>query len=211
METNITDISKRSISRLKNTGIYDKNGIEIREFDSVKGCMCIGLVVFDGDRFFNSVFNCEMTITEGDEVLRRPMLINIIKFDITAATKSRNQLASDILKVVLGECQTRNDFTDEFVIRYCREIIKGNTETMKFGESAKLSRENELLRSYLPKEVSKVELEVYAGQISGEIKAAQSDKHAIGVLVKYVKSLGLLASGDAAKEVVSPIRNVSHS
>jgi hypothetical protein len=139
------------------------------------------------------------------------MLIDVIKANIISATKMRNQLASDILKVVLGECQTRNNFTDEFVIRYCREIIKGNTETMKFGESAKLSRENELLRSYLPKEVSKVELEVYAGRISEEIKAAQSDKHAIGVLVKYVKSLGLLASGDVAKEVVSSIRNVSHS
>ena len=81
------------------------------------------------------------------------MLIDVIKANIISATKMRNQLASDILKVVLGECQTRNDFTDDFIIRYCREIVKGNTETMKFGESAKLSRENELLRSYLPKEV----------------------------------------------------------
>ena len=139
------------------------------------------------------------------------MLIDTIKADITTATRMRNQLASDILKVVLGECQTRNDFTDDFIIRYCREIVKGNTETMKFGESAKLSRENELLRSYLPKEVSKEELEVYAGQISGEIKAAQSDKHAIGVLIKYVKSLGLLASGDVAKEVILPIRKEQNS
>jgi hypothetical protein len=78
---------------------------------------------------------------------------------------------------------------------------------MKFGESAKLSRENELLRSYLPKEVSKVELEVYAGRISEEIKAAKSDKHAIGVLVKYVKSLGLIANGEVSKEVIAPLRN----
>lgn len=139
------------------------------------------------------------------------MLIDTIKADITTATRMRNQLASDILKVVLGECQTKNNFSDDFIIKYCRDIVKGNTETMKFGESVKLSRENELLRSYLPNELSKEELEVYAGQISGEIKAAQSDKHAIGVLIKYVKSLGLLASGDAAKELVSSIRNVSHS
>ena len=139
------------------------------------------------------------------------MLIDTIKADITTATRMRNQLASDILKVVLGECQTKNNFSDDFIIKYCRDIVKGNTETMKFGDSVKLSRENELLRSYLPNELSKEELEVYAGQISGEIKAAQSDKHAIGVLIKYVKSLGLLASGDAVKELVSSIRNVSHS
>ena len=152
-----------------------------------------------------------MDSVQKDSTGRIPVLIDVIKANIISATKMRNQLASDILKVVLGECQTRNDFTDDFIIRYCREIIKGNTETMKFGESAKLSRENELLRSYLPKEVNKVELEVYAGRIAEEIKAAKSDKHAIGVLVKYVKSLGLLASGDAAKELVSSIRNVSHS
>lgn len=139
------------------------------------------------------------------------MLIDVIKADITTATRMRNQIASDILKVVLGECQTKNNFTDDFIVRYCREIVKGNTETMKFGESVKLSRENELLRSYLPKEVSKEELIVYAGQISGEIKAAQSDKHAIGVLIKYVKSLGLLASGDVSKEVILPIRKERNS
>lgn len=207
METNITDISKQSISRLKNTGIYDKNGIEIREWDSLKGCMCIGHVVFDGDRFFNSVFNCEMTITKEDEVIRRPMLIDIIKADITTATRMRNQLASDILKVVLGECQTKNNFTDEFIVRYCRDIVKGNNETMSFGDSVKLSRENELLRSYLPKEVSEADLLVYANQIPDDIKAAKSDGQAVGVLVKHVKTLGLLANGDLAKKVVATLRS----
>ena len=207
METNITDISKHSISRLKNTGIYDKNGIEIREWDSLKGCMCIGHVVFDGDRFFNSVFNCEMTITKEDEVIRRPMLIDIIKADITTATRMRNQLASDILKVVLGECQTKNNFTDEFIVRYCRDIVKGNTETLSFGDNVKLSRENELLRSYLPKEVGEADLIVYANQIPDDIKAAKSDGQAVGVLVKHVKALGLLANGDLAKKVVATLRS----
>jgi uncharacterized protein YqeY len=135
------------------------------------------------------------------------MLIDVIKADITTATRMRNQLASDILKVVLGECQTKNNFTDDFIIKYCRDIVKGNTETMQFGESVKLSRENELLRSYLPKEVSEDELVVYANQIVTDIKAAKSDGQAVGVLVKYVKALGLLANGDLAKKVVATLRN----
>jgi hypothetical protein len=135
------------------------------------------------------------------------VLIDVIKADITTATRMRNQLASDILKVVLGECQTKNNFTDDFIIKYCRDIVKGNTETMSFGESVKLSRENELLRSYLPKEVSEDELEVYAYQISEEIKAAKSDGQAIGILVKYVKSIGLTANGDVAKKVIGSIRS----
>lgn len=203
----MTNISKHRISRLKYTGLYDVNGIEIREWDSLKGCMCIGVVVFDGNRFFNSVFNCEMTITEEDEVIKRPMLINIIKADITTATRMRNQLASDILKVVLAECQTKNNFSDDFIIKYCRDIVKGNTETLSFGDNVKLSRENELLRSYLPKEVSEADLIVYANQIPTDIKAAKSDGQAVGVLVKYVKALGLLANGDLAKKVVTSLRN----
>lgn len=135
------------------------------------------------------------------------MLIDVIKADITTATRIRNQLASDILKVVLGECQTKNNFTDEFIVKYCRDIVKGNIETMSFGESVKLSRENELLRSYLPKEVSEADLIVYANQIPGEIKAAKSDGRAVGVLVKYVKALGLLANGDVAKKVVVLLRS----
>jgi hypothetical protein len=169
--------------------------------------MCIGHVVFDGDRFFNSVFNCEMTITEEDEVIRRPMLIDIIKADILSATKSRNTIASDILKLVLSECQTKNNFTDDFVIRHCRNLIEGNIALMKFEESSKLSRENELLRSYLPREVGEADLIVYANQIPDDIKAAKSDGQAVGVLVKYVKALGLLANGDLAKKVVATLRS----
>ena len=140
---------------------------------------------------------------------RISVLIDVIKADITTATRMRNQLASDILKVVLGECQTKNNFTDEFIVRYCRYIVKGNNETMSFGESVKLSRENELLRSYLPKEVSEADLLVYANQIPDDIKAAKSDGQAVGVLVKYVKSLGLLANGELAKKVVASFRQSS--
>ena len=134
------------------------------------------------------------------------MLIDTIRADILSSTKSRNALASGILKVVLGECQSKNDFTDDFIVRYCRKLVEANSETMKFGDSVKLSRENELLRSYLPKEVSEVELGVYAGRIVNEIKSAKSDGQAVGLLVKYVKSLGLISNGDLAKRVVTSLR-----
>jgi hypothetical protein len=135
------------------------------------------------------------------------MIIDTLKADILLATKTRNQLASDVLKVVLAECQLRNNFTDDFIIKFCRKLVESNSETMKFGESVKLSRENELLRSYLPKEVSGVELSVYAGRISDEIKAAKTEGQAIGVLVKYVKSLGLVTSGEPVKEIVQKLRS----
>jgi hypothetical protein len=137
------------------------------------------------------------------------MIIDTIKADILSATKSRNTTASEILEVVLGECQSKDNFTDDFVIRYCRKLVEANTETMKFGDYAKLSRQNELLRSYLPKEVSEDELVVYAKQISEDIKSAKSDGQAVGALVKHVKALGLTANGDLAKKVIAILRSNS--
>lgn len=71
----------------------------------------------------------------------------------------------------------------------------------------KLLRENELLRSYVPAELSEAELQVYIDQISPQIMAAKSEGQAIGCLVKHLKSLSLTTSGETAKSAVKKIRD----
>lgn len=134
-------------------------------------------------------------------------IIDQLRSDIERATKSRNIVASSILKVVLGECQTKNKFDDEFIIAYCRKMIQSNIETMGLGgDSVKLNRENELLRSYVPASLSEQELKIHADKLQIEILAARSDGQAIGVLSKYLKSIGLSANGDVMKSVISKVK-----
>lgn len=135
------------------------------------------------------------------------MLIDRLKSDILFAVKAKSELAIGILKLVLGECQAKDNYTDDFIVKFCRKVIENNMETMRLaGEKVKLLRENELLRSYVPAELNEAELQVYIDQISPQIMAAKSEGQAIGCLVKHLKGLSLSTSGDTAKAVVKRIR-----
>ena len=139
------------------------------------------------------------------------MLIEKLKTDILMATRTRNALASALLKVVLGECQSKNKFDDDFIVSYCRKMIQSNLETIAHGgDQVKLTRENELLRMYLPPSLSEEELQIHADKLQIQILDTKSEGQAIGVLSKYLKSIGCNASGDLIKKVVSKIRAATH-
>jgi len=135
------------------------------------------------------------------------MLIDRLKSDILFAVKAKSELAVGLLKLVLGECQAKDNYNDDFIVKFCRKVIENNVQTMSLaGEQVKLLRENELLRAYVPAELSEAELQVYIDQISPEIMAAKSEGQAIGCLVKHLKSLSLTTSGETAKSAVKRIR-----
>jgi hypothetical protein len=134
-------------------------------------------------------------------------LIDQLRSDIERATRGRNALASALLKLVLGECQSKNKFDDDFIIAYCRKMIQSNIETMNLGgDSVKLNRENELLRSYVPASLSGQELQIHLDKLSIEIRDAKSDGQAFGVVSKYLKSLGLSVELDLLKSSVKLAR-----
>ena len=138
---------------------------------------------------------------------RNTVLIDRLKADILFAVKAKSELAVGLLKLVLGECQAKDNYKDDFIVKFCRKVIESNIETMRLaGEKVNLLRENELLRSYVPSELSEAELQVYVDQISPEIMAAKSEGQAIGCLVRHLKSLSLTTSGEVAKATVKRIR-----
>lgn len=139
------------------------------------------------------------------------MLIDKLKSDIEFAVRSRSELASSLLKIVLGDCQLKNDFSDEFIVKTCRKLIESNTETIKLSkgrDEVSLTRQNELLRDYVPSLLNEAEVQIYSDQISIEILDAKSEGQAIGCLMRHLKGLGLNTSGEIAKESVKKIRGV---
>ncbi len=135
-------------------------------------------------------------------------LIDRLKSDILYATKNRVSLMSSLLKIVLGDCQTKNKFDDDFIELTCRKLVESNLETIKLGgESALLRTENEILSAYIKQELSEAELQIHADKLAIEIADAKSEGQAVGLLMKYLRSIDLRTSGAAAKAAVQAIRN----
>lgn len=70
----------------------------------------------------------------------------------------------------------------------------------------KLTRENELLRSYVPASLSEEELQIHADKMQIEILAARSEGQAIGALTKHLKSIGLHAHRETIKNVIAKMK-----
>jgi hypothetical protein len=126
------------------------------------------------------------------------MLIDQIKADILSATKLRNTLAANILKVVLSECQRADNTTDDFVIKYCKKLIQANDETIKLGGSVNLSRENELLRAYVPPTATLEEVRAVASTLT-----LDQSKKSIGTLMSACKKAGLRPEIETINEVLA--------
>jgi uncharacterized protein YqeY len=135
------------------------------------------------------------------------MLIDRLKSEIEYATRYKDRMLSSLLKIVLGDCQTKNKFDDDFIELTCRKLIESNLETIKLGgESTQLNIENVILNKYVKKDLSEAELQIHTDKLSIEITDAKSEGQAVGVLMKYLRSIDLRTSGDAAKSVVKAIR-----
>lgn len=131
-----------------------------------------------------------------------------IRSSITKAVKLNNQLAKDVLRLVISDANHIGGTSDENIIKSCRKIIEGNNETIKHGgDNVKLRRENELLRSYIPKEYSLEEIQIHVDRLSSELRECKSDGKAIGLLSKALKDIGVSVSGDTLKAAVLSVRS----
>jgi uncharacterized protein YqeY len=136
------------------------------------------------------------------------------------AMRSRDDLARDLLRVVLGEVSTRRARSgkepgEEEVHGIVRKIIAGNDETRKELERrgqttheaySRLGRENAYLGTLLPRALDQAAIRKELEQIAAELKGARNDGQATGLAMKHLKGKGLAVLGEDVAAVVKDLR-----
>ncbi len=145
------------------------------------------------------------------------MLVDEIKKRAAAAVKQGDTVARDVLRLALGEIQTAEARKNEAVgeeeaAAALRKLIKSNEETLAAlpdgdGRIAVLKRENEVLASLVPAQMSVAQIiEALASQADA-IKAAASDGQATGIAMKYLKSSAADVKGTDVGLAVKQLRS----
>src|SRR5262249_34692815 len=125
------------------------------------------------------------------------------------AMKARNELAKNVLRVVMGEVSTRKARTgkepaDTEVHAIIRSIISNNNETRKELEQRgqtsheaypRLGQENGYLETLLPKTLDQAAIQKELQPIAAELRSAKNDGQATGLAMKHLKQKGLAVLG----------------
>jgi uncharacterized protein YqeY len=120
-----------------------------------------------------------------------------VKARLDVAVRAQDVEVRKSLKTFVGELETRakrpgGELSDATVIKLAKQFIQNNDDTLKHKELASLRDENELLSSFIPKQMTESELRnVIAGL----------DAKDIGGVMKYLKThhLGLYDGATASK------------
>jgi hypothetical protein len=145
------------------------------------------------------------------------MLVDEIKKRVTAAMKSQDTVARDVLRLAIGEIQTAEArasaaLSEDDAVAAVRKLIKSNEETLAAlaeadERTAVLRHELEVLRALLPAQLTPAQIvEALAAQHDA-IKSAKSDGQATGVAMKHLKSIGAAVDGKDVAVAVKQIRS----
>jgi uncharacterized protein YqeY len=134
--------------------------------------------------------------------------------------KAKDELARDMLRVVLGEVSTRRarsgqEPRDAEVQAIIRKLIASNQETRKELEKRdqttheaypRLARENQYLETLLPQALDRAAIRKELEPIAPELKQAKHDGQATGQAMKYLKQKGLTVLGEEVATAVKELR-----
>jgi uncharacterized protein len=136
------------------------------------------------------------------------------------AMKAKNDLAKDLLRVIMGEVSVRKartgkDPSDEEVQAIVRKLVGSNNETRqeleKRGQTAhetysRLAQENGYLETLLPKPLDPAVMTRELESIAASLKGAKNDGQATGLAMKHLKQKGLTLPGEDVAAAVKQIR-----
>jgi uncharacterized protein YqeY len=106
------------------------------------------------------------------------MLIETIRKDMQNAKLAKETVKANLLSTLYAEIFTQSksgkEMTEEDEIKIIRKFVKNADETLAFDVSeeakSKLHEEKKILESYLPKQMSKDEIEKIVGSLVAEGK-----------------------------------------
>jgi uncharacterized protein YqeY len=142
------------------------------------------------------------------------MFVERLKAEIAQATKGRDVIARDVLRLAFGEIQTAEargggPLSDDAAAAIVRKLVKSNEETLASADgerAAALRREIEVLSALLPKGLSVEEIVAALAGQADAIKAAKNDGQATGIAMKHLKATGATFDGADAATAVKTIR-----
>ena len=139
---------------------------------------------------------------------------------LQAAMKGHDNLARDVLRVILGEVSTRRARTgkepgaDE-IHGIVRSLIVSYNETRKEleqrGQTAheayeRLGRENVYHETLLPQTLYRAAIRAALEPIVTDLKGARNDGQATGLAIKHFKQKGLAVLGEDVAAAVKELR-----
>jgi uncharacterized protein YqeY len=136
------------------------------------------------------------------------------------AIKARDDLARDLLRVILGEVSTRRartgqEPTDQEVYAFIRKLMANNDETRRELEQrgqtgheafGRLARENVHLATLLPRTLDQGAIRQELEPLAAALKAARNDGQATGLAMKHLKQRGLTVLGQDVAAAVKEMR-----
>jgi uncharacterized protein YqeY len=136
------------------------------------------------------------------------------------AIKSKNEVARDALRLIMGEVSTRRARTgkepaDAEVHAIIRSMIANNNETRKELEQrgqttheayGRIPQENAYLDGLLPRTLDQAAIGKELASIAAELKGAKNDGQATGLAMKHLKQKGLAVLGEDVSAAVKQLR-----
>jgi len=143
-----------------------------------------------------------------------------LRAKLQEAMKAKDDLARDVLRVIMGEVSTRRARTgkdpgDEEVHAIIRTMVTNNNETRKELEQRgqttheayeRLGRENSYLETLLPRTLDQAAIRKELEPIAAQLKGAKNDGQATGMAIKHLKQKGLAVLGEDVAAAVKQLR-----
>lgn len=142
-------------------------------------------------------------------------LVDDIKAQTKTALRAKDDVAKNVLRLVLGEIQlaeSRQGTTldDAAGHKIVRKLIASNEATLEASSDpatkAQLERENTILLDLVPQQLTVDQIVEALAPVTENLRTAKADGPAMGMAMKHLKAGGAAVDGDSVRAAIAKIR-----